>query len=147
MCLSFLSIKYTIHHPCIWPWCRNMKCYTNANRNYFGLSTLQPAPTHSRESNVYLCLIKQLAMKTHWEAPPFFTSKLEACGWPTSRLVERDPDRPTHWIGGWVVPRAGLDAVEKNLLSLTGIEPSPSSTPLYRRLSYPGPLTHSLPTL
>jgi hypothetical protein len=30
----------------------------------------------------------------------------------------------THWIGGWVGPRAGLDAVEKRrVLPLRGIEP------------------------
>jgi hypothetical protein len=94
-----------------------MKRYTNANRNYFGLSTLQPAPTHSRESNVYLCLIKQHVIKPHWEATPFFTSKLNAREWSTSRPGERDPGRPTHWIGGWVVPRAGLGAVEKRRIS------------------------------
>jgi hypothetical protein len=34
----------------------------------------------------------------------------------------------THWIGGWVGPRAGLDAVEKReILLLSGIQPRPSS--------------------
>jgi hypothetical protein len=44
------------------------------------------------------------------------TSALDGGEWPASR-----PDRfatgemflGTHWIGGWVVPRAGLDAVAK----------------------------------
>jgi hypothetical protein len=34
----------------------------------------------------------------------------------------------THWIGGWMCPTAGLDAVKKRkFLLLQGIEPSPSS--------------------
>jgi hypothetical protein len=38
---------------------------------------------------------------------------------------ERVPD--THWARGWADFRADLDAVEKNLLPLAGIEPRPSS--------------------
>jgi hypothetical protein len=35
----------------------------------------------------------------------------------------------THWIGGWVGPKAGLDAVEKKKISfpLPRIEPRPFS--------------------
>jgi len=29
----------------------------------------------------------------------------------------------THWIGGWVGPRANVDAAEKTFLPLLGIEP------------------------
>jgi hypothetical protein len=43
---------------------------------------------------------------------------------------ERSASRPcrltpgTHWIGGWVDPRAGLDDLEKRkLLTLRGLEP------------------------
>jgi hypothetical protein len=33
-----------------------------------------------------------------------------------------------HWIGGWVGPRTGLDAVKKRKISLLlGIEPRPSN--------------------
>jgi hypothetical protein len=36
----------------------------------------------------------------------------------------------THWIGGWVDPRAGLDDVEKGtLLSLPGFELRPLGRP------------------
>jgi hypothetical protein len=44
----------------------------------------------------------------------------------------------THLTGGWVVPRASLEIVEKrkNLL-LPGIESQPASPSIYR-LSYPG---------
>jgi hypothetical protein len=52
---------------------------------------------------------------------------------------ERAPG--THWIGGWVGPRAGLDAPEKRKISCPCRESKPSSEPrslsLYR-LSYPG---------
>jgi hypothetical protein len=47
---------------------------------------------------------------------------------------ERAPG--THWLGGWVNPRAGLDAMEKKKhLALSEIEPEPCSSSLYR-LSY-----------
>jgi hypothetical protein len=37
----------------------------------------------------------------------------------------RETNTGTHWTGGWVGPRAGLDteAKGKNLLTLPGIEP------------------------
>jgi hypothetical protein len=46
----------------------------------------------------------------------FFTSALVGGEWTASRpsrftLEERAPS--THWLGSWVGPRAGLDAVEK----------------------------------
>jgi hypothetical protein len=58
---------------------------------------------------------------------------------------ERDPS--THWIGGWLGPRAGLYAVEKKkFLTLLGLELRPLRRParsqsLYR-LHYPG--SHNL---
>jgi hypothetical protein len=54
---------------------------------------------------------------------------------------ERAPG--THWIGGWVEPRAGLEDVEnRKFLTLQGLELRPLCRParsqsLYR-LSYPG---------
>jgi hypothetical protein len=51
----------------------------------------------------------------------------------------------THWIGGWVDPRAGLDDVEKRkFLTLPGLELRPLGRParsqsLYRQ-RYPGSL-------
>jgi hypothetical protein len=49
-------------------------------------------------------------------APTFLTSALHGDEWSVSRpclftLGETAPD--THWIGGWVNPRVGLDDVEK----------------------------------
>jgi hypothetical protein len=40
----------------------------------------------------------------------FLTSALDGGKWLASRPEERAPG--THWIGGWVGPRAGPDAVE-----------------------------------
>jgi hypothetical protein len=69
----------------------------------------------------------------------------------TSALVggERSALRPgqftsgTHWIGGWVDPRAGLDDVEKRkFLILPGLELRPlgrsARTQSLYRLRYPG---------
>jgi hypothetical protein len=48
--------------------------------------------------------------------PPFLTLALDGGEWPASHpgcftAGERAPG--THWIGGWVGPRASLEAVEK----------------------------------
>jgi hypothetical protein len=49
-------------------------------------------------------------------APPFKTSALDGGEWSVSHPGlftprERDPD--SHWIGGWMGPRTGLDDMEK----------------------------------
>jgi hypothetical protein len=47
---------------------------------------------------------------------PFLTSVLDEGEWSASRpgrLTPGERSLATHWIGGWVGPRAGLDAVEK----------------------------------
>jgi hypothetical protein len=63
--------------------------------------------------------------------PSFLTSALHGGKWSASRPGRFTPgegDSVTHWIGGWVGPRASLDTgVEKNLLLLPGIESRPSS--------------------
>jgi hypothetical protein len=59
-------------------------------------------------------------MKTYWGVEvylhAFLTSALDGGEWSTSRPGlfnprEKEPD--THWIGGWVGPRAVLDVVVK----------------------------------
>jgi hypothetical protein len=76
----------------------------------------------------------------------FLTSALAGGEWSASRpscftLGERAPG--THWRGGWVDPRAGLDDVDKRkFLTLLGLELRPLGCPvrsqsLYR-LRYPG---------
>jgi hypothetical protein len=76
----------------------------------------------------------------------FLTSALVGGEWSASRPDrfipgERAPD--THWIGGWMGPRAGLDAVvERKFLTLPGLQLRPLGRParsqsLYR-LRYRG---------
>jgi hypothetical protein len=76
----------------------------------------------------------------------FLDSALAGGEWSAScpgrfTLGKRAPG--THWIGGWVDPRTGLDELEKRkFLTLPGLELRPLSRParsqsLYR-LSYTG---------
>jgi hypothetical protein len=75
----------------------------------------------------------------------FLTSALVGGEWSASRPCRFTPEKRTlvtHWIGGWVDPRAGLDDVEKiKFLTLPGLELRPLGRPdsqsLYR-LRYPG---------
>jgi hypothetical protein len=71
-------------------------------------------------------LIKRCAMMTYGAGEEVYSSAiLDLCTkweWSASRPGNLTPS--THWIGGWVSPRAGLDAVEKRrLLSLPGLQP------------------------
>jgi hypothetical protein len=56
------------------------------------------------------------------------TSALDGSEWPESRPGRASPcgqrTHYTHWIGGWVIPRAGLDTGVRGkiLLPLPGIE-------------------------
>jgi hypothetical protein len=62
------------------------------------------------------------------EAPPFFTAALAGDEWSASRpcrLTSGEIPAGTHWMEGWVVPRAGLDVVEKRITSC----PCPKSNP------------------
>jgi hypothetical protein len=44
-------------------------------------------------------------------APPFLTSELDGSEWSASRKTLFTAG--THWIGSWVGPRAGLEAMKK----------------------------------
>jgi hypothetical protein len=56
----------------------------------------------------------------------FLTSALVGGEWSASRpgrFTPRVTAHGTHWIGGWMGPRAGLDDVEKRIiLPLPGLE-------------------------
>jgi hypothetical protein len=76
----------------------------------------------------------------------FLTSVLFGGEWSTSlpgRFTPEERATGTHWIGGWVGRRAGLDDVEKRkFLTIPGLELRPLGRParsqsLYR-LSYAG---------
>jgi hypothetical protein len=76
-------------------------------------------------------------MKTYWgsgvKAPRILlTSALEGGEWSASRpgqFIPRERARSTHWIGGWVGPRAVLDAVVKRKIPSPRRE-SNSRTPI-----------------
>jgi hypothetical protein len=79
-------------------------------------------------------------------APPFLTSALDGGEWSASRPGRFTPKKKVtggHWIGGWVGPRAVLDAVEKKKISCSCRERIPGrparSQSLYL-LSYPSSL-------
>jgi hypothetical protein len=62
----------------------------------------------------------------------FLTSPLAGGEWSASRPGRFAPG--THWIGGWVDPRAGLDDVEKRkFLTLPGLDLRPLSRPAHPR--------------
>jgi hypothetical protein len=78
------------------------------------------------------------------KASSFLTSALDGDEWSASRPGRFTPGGialGTHWIGSWVGPRAGLDAVEnRRNLSLAGNRTLAVQPSLYR-LSYPNPIT------
>jgi hypothetical protein len=82
--------------------------------------------------------------------PPFITFALDGGEWSGLRPCRFTPGERapgTHWIGGWMGPRFGLDAVEKRqILPLTGIETGPSRPSLYLRQSYRPNFRGGVPT-
>jgi hypothetical protein len=74
----------------------------------------------------------------------FLTSALAGGEWSGPRPCRFSPrERGTHWIGGWVGHRAGLDDVEKRkFLTLPGLEVRPlgrpARSPSLHRLRYAG---------
>jgi hypothetical protein len=75
----------------------------------------------------------------------FLTSALVGGEWSASRPGRYNPGKRapgTHWIGGWVEPKAGLNNVNRKFLILSGLDLRPFGRParsqsLYR-LHYPG---------
>jgi hypothetical protein len=63
----------------------------------------------------------------------FLTSALGGGEWSASRPGRSNPGERapvTHWVGGWVDHRAGLDDVEKRkFLTLPGLELRPLGRP------------------
>jgi hypothetical protein len=76
----------------------------------------------------------------------FLTSALFGCEWSAScpdRFTQEESAPSTHWIGGWVDPRACLDDVEKRkFFTLPGLElrllGRPARSQSQYRLHYPG---------
>jgi hypothetical protein len=68
-------------------------------------------------------------------APSFLTSAQDGQLHAPSALLPGKKAHGTHWIGGWVGPREGWDAVEyRKIFPLLGIEHRPSIPLLYRLL-------------
>jgi hypothetical protein len=63
----------------------------------------------------------------------FLTLALTGGEWSAScpgRFTPRERASSTHWIGGWVDPRAGLDDMEKRkFLTLQGLKLRPLGRP------------------
>jgi hypothetical protein len=82
------------------------------------------------------------------EIHTFLISALAGGEWSTSRagrFIHGERTTGTHWIGGWVVPRAGMDTVEKRkFFILPGLElrhlGRPAHSQSLYRLRYPGSL-------
>jgi hypothetical protein len=95
-------------------------------------------------------LVKHYAMKAYRggdvQIHIFLTSALlegECSGSRPSRFTTGERAPVTHWIGGWVDPRADVDDVEKRkFLTLPGIELRTLGRPAHSqslyRLRYPG---------
>jgi hypothetical protein len=88
---------------------------------------------------LFVCLTKHHIRKTigvDVQRHAFLTSTLERgeCQLHDPTAL---PRRKSHWTGGWVGPRASVDAVEKRKIPSTTGNQTPRSQSLYR-LSYPG---------
>jgi hypothetical protein len=75
-----------------------------------------------------------------YRATLFLTSALAGGEWSASRPRRFTPGENapgTHWIGGWMDPRAGLDDVEKRkFLILPGLELRPLGHPAHSQLLF-----------
>jgi hypothetical protein len=81
-----------------------------------------------------LCLTKHHAIKAYWEwrysSTHSLTSALDGGEWSTSRpgrFTPREKAPGTHWIGGWVGPRAVLDAAVKKKITSPRRESNPGT--------------------
>jgi hypothetical protein len=71
-------------------------------------------------------------MKAYWGSGGIVpqTLALDGCEWSascTGRFTRRERVPGTHWTGGWVGPRTGLDAVVKRKIPCQDSNPRSSS--------------------
>jgi hypothetical protein len=71
-------------------------------------------------------------MKVYWgvevQLHAFLTPALDGGEWSASRpgrFTPREIAHDTHWIGGWVGPRAGLDAMVKRKFPVSAATRTP----------------------
>jgi hypothetical protein len=112
------------------------------NQRPVAYSVLQPR-WHICWLNInHWCILNKDIWGIGGVALPFFNSGLNGDEWTASRPCRFTPEEialVSHWIGGWVGPRFGLDAVEKRKTCLyQESKPGwPARSPLLYRLSYP----------
>jgi hypothetical protein len=66
-------------------------------------------------------------------APSILTLALQWSDSRPNRLTPGENAPSTHWVGGWLGPRAGLDAVEKRKIPATARNRNPAFQPVARR--------------
>jgi hypothetical protein len=79
-----------------------------------------------------------------------YHSSLDECEWSASRPGRFTPGEritDTHWIGGWMGPRASLYAVEKRTISCPLRKSNPGRPPLLKPSYYRGILVLGMTSL
>jgi hypothetical protein len=77
-------------------------------------------------------------MKTYGGVKVFLTSALDGGEWSDShpgRFTPRKRATGTHCLGGWVGPRAGLNAIEKNTAPAENRTPAVQPVPISSEIS------------
>jgi hypothetical protein len=93
--------------------------------------------TTVKKVKLYLCH-EGVLVEWMYSSTPSLTSALDGREWSASRsgrFTPRERVPGTHWIRGWVGPRAVLDAVVKRKIPSTR---RPARSPALYRLSYHG---------
>jgi hypothetical protein len=83
--------------------------------------------------------MKHYTMTAYWGVEVYIhaelTSALVGGGWSASRRGRFTPS--THWVGGWMDPRIGVDNMEETTISpLPGLKLRPLSHPVHNHSLY-----------
>jgi hypothetical protein len=76
---------------------------------------MSDAIAHLNTPAQYLNVKGKVVWGSRGIAPPFFTLSLDGGEWSAlcpGHFTPREREPGTHWIGGWVGTRAGLDTME-----------------------------------
>jgi hypothetical protein len=92
---------------------------------------------------MYTCpfasLIKHHVWRSGGISPPKLTSAVDGGEWSASHTgpyTPRETAAGTHWVGGWLGPRLGLEAVEKKESLAPVGNRKPAVQPVARRYTY-----------
>jgi hypothetical protein len=102
------------------------------------------------KAKFFLCLIKHNNIRRIWEwrhssthsQPRYYMEVSCQLHVPAAALPEKEPG--IRWIGGWVGPRAGLDAVAKRKIPVPGGNRTPVVQPTAWTLYWPSYPEHTL---